>query len=448
MAQGSSMYEVKLVKPYIMKAKSLLILLFLASSAFAQDINMAFSSADENYTLDSITAMNIRTKEAITIGGDEILTLGSGTGIWQLQSQDLNTMIYPNPSMGKSILVVNIPEHQDILISVRNQLGQVVCQTEQLVKPGSQAFSISLKSAGIYFISIQHSKGTESLQLISSCNSDANMIYGIGHPSLEPAPVKAGVTRHSSFKSGTEGNFLPYIFGDPVRFYCHSGVHTTILQDQPREIKDYHYDVDFYPCIDADGKYYPVVLINDQIWMAENLAYIQEVSPPSLEEADAAHCYVYGYEGSNKQEALASENCKTYGVLYNWEAANSSCPTGWHLSTDEDWKSLESFLGMSDNELDALNIGRYTGNVAAKLKSLDHWEEEGNGDDLDGFNLLPGGWSGDGHFQEAGIRGSLWTSHEADEQNALFRSFGSASDGNSRMSGGKQYGASVRCVKD
>jgi len=53
------------------------------------------------------------------------------------------------------------------------------------------------------------------------------------------------------------------------------------------------------------------------------------------------HYYVYGYEGTNISEAKATANFINFGVLYNWPAAISSCPDGWHLPSDQEFKILE-----------------------------------------------------------------------------------------------------------
>ena len=55
--------------------------------------------------------------------------------------------------------------------------------------------------------------------------------------------------------------------------------------------------------------------------------------------------YVYGYEGTNVEEAKATKNYKTYGVLYNWNAAFYACPEGWHLPSDAEWAQLVDFIG-------------------------------------------------------------------------------------------------------
>ena len=107
-----------------------------------------------------------------------------------------------------------------------------------------------------------------------------------------------------------------------------------------------------------DGNTYSTVKLGNQIWMAENLAYLPEVSPSSLgavnnnDYADPFY-YVYGYEGSDVGQAKSNVNYGKYGVLYNWQAAIDACPAGWHLPTDADWKELEMFLGMSQSDTEA-----------------------------------------------------------------------------------------------
>ena len=51
-----------------------------------------------------------------------------------------------------------------------------------------------------------------------------------------------------------------------------------------------------------------------------------------------------------------AENGKKYGRLYTWEEAMQAgdLVAGWHLPTDEEWKTLEKHLGMSAADADKL----------------------------------------------------------------------------------------------
>ena len=82
-------------------------------------------------------------------------------------------------------------------------------------------------------------------------------------------------------------------------------------------------------------------------------------------------------------------NADTYGSLYNWYAVNdrrSIAPKGWHVPTDEEWKQLEMYLGMSQSQADQYAS---RGDEGKKLKSTYGWRGK-NTDDY-GFAALPAG---------------------------------------------------------
>ena len=108
-----------------------------------------------------------------------------------------------------------------------------------------------------------------------------------------------------------------------------------------------------------DGRKYKWVEIGDQVWMAENLAYLPAVDPPVYLSQYVPCYYVYDYNGISISNAKATDNFATYGVLYNWFAAMNTeessstnpsrvqgiCPIGWHLPSDMEWAELIDYLG-------------------------------------------------------------------------------------------------------
>lgn len=60
----------------------------------------------------------------------------------------------------------------------------------------------------------------------------------------------------------------------------------------------------------------------------------------------------------NRLESVNGQYSKKYGLLYTLEGARKAAPKGWRVPTDEDWKKLETALGMSAGELDQLEAWR------------------------------------------------------------------------------------------
>lgn len=198
-----------------------------------------------------------------------------------------------------------------------------------------------------------------------------------------------------------------------------------------------------------DGKTYKTVKIGNQWWMAENLAYLPEVYPPTSSSLIEPRYYVYEYTGSDVTTAQQQPNYTTYGVLYNWAAAKAACPPGWHLPTDAEWKQLEMALGMTQAQADA--IGYRGTDQGTQMKATTGWYNNGNGTNTSGFSALPGGnleRSG-GFFGYVGHGGIWLSSTETSTNGVLYRTLDFKDSKVCRYGGGnKECGWSVRCVRD
>jgi len=93
-----------------------------------------------------------------------------------------------------------------------------------------------------------------------------------------------------------------------------------------------------------DGKKYKTVRIGDQVWMAENLAYLPEVYKGIQFKKGYM---VYHYNDTIVEEAKKTKNYKEYGALYRYETALTGCPDGWKLPSVEDFEILIDLYGGS-----------------------------------------------------------------------------------------------------
>ncbi|MFA5229031.1 MAG: FISUMP domain-containing protein [Candidatus Paceibacterota bacterium] len=200
-----------------------------------------------------------------------------------------------------------------------------------------------------------------------------------------------------------------------------------------------------------DGKVYKTVTLGAQVWMAENLAYLPAVSAPSSGSYTEPYYYVYGYDGTDVAAAKATINYQTYGVLYNWPAAKTGCPEGWHLPSDEEWIQLEMYLGMTQEELYVLMNLRGT-DEGGKLKEAgtSHWNGPNTGaTNSSGFTALPCGVRlYGGSFGRVGLYGYWWSSTKYDTYYTWYRCLKYNDSSVYRSTGMKEVGLSVRCVRD
>jgi uncharacterized protein (TIGR02145 family) len=191
-----------------------------------------------------------------------------------------------------------------------------------------------------------------------------------------------------------------------------------------------------------DGKIYNIVTIGEQTWMAENLAYLPGVVGPQT-GSDTEPCYyVYGYdyEYEDVAKAKAFDNYKTYGVLYNWQAAMTACPEGWHLPSEAEWTQLTEYLG-----------GTAVAGGKMKEAGTAHWTTPNtDATNSSGFTALPGGNRSyfRGTFNAIGDYGDWWSS--TDDGTGSVRNWPLYNySGNFRSyQENKEMGLSVRCVRD
>ena len=211
---------------------------------------------------------------------------------------------------------------------------------------------------------------------------------------------------------------------------------------------------------DIEDNVYKTIKIGKQWWMAENLKttmYNDGTPIPYVDDnlewkgiSTPAYCWYDNEESTYKA---------TYGALYKWQTVNTGklCPKGWHVPSDAEWKILEMYLGMTQEQSDM--EGPRGAPAGGKLKEtgLDYWWEPNFGATNEtGFTALPGGVHvgipSENDFSGIGEVGCWWSStpffYGSDLVDAWkrFTSYGEANIGRDHPS--IMDGLSVRCLKD
>lgn len=205
---------------------------------------------------------------------------------------------------------------------------------------------------------------------------------------------------------------------------------------------------------DVEGNVYNTVVIGGQIWMAENLktTSYKDGTPIDIEESgnwgtteNGAYCW---YDNDSAQYA------EIYGALYNGYAVVSEnlCPTGWHVPTDDEWKTLEMFLGMSQAQADASEIVRGTNEGSKLAGDSNLWYGGAITDDSEfgssGFLGLPGGVRYSYNTFSSNSFAAYWWTSTTVYTSPWYRAISNDETGIYRTTANNNNGYSVRCVKD
>ncbi|MBN1952398.1 MAG: hypothetical protein JW801_14450 [Bacteroidales bacterium] len=200
-----------------------------------------------------------------------------------------------------------------------------------------------------------------------------------------------------------------------------------------------------------DGKIYPVVFIGDQCWMAKNLNVGTQINI-SVGQSDNSVIEKYCYDNDYS-------NCDLFGGLYTWpemmqytetESVQGVCPDGWHLPSDQEWKTMEEALGMSSNTLDLFDWRGTDQGAQLKATGTSIWTSPNNATNSSGFSALPGGYSIEDSDAFGGINDytTFWTSTIVDVNTIIYRLLDHEEIAVLRTTGYAPNGTPVRCIKD
>lgn len=442
----------------IMKRLLLLATYLLAYDANAQNYLISFAGTGALSTINTVKVENLATGESLSLNGDDNLRLSGPLGISYFENEhSLKIKIYPNPMQGSSVIEISPPLEGDAIISVWDMTGKVLAHFKGHLEISKQEFSLSGIKNGLHIINVQGNGYQFSGKLISTGKSGGTAIIA------RLSNSKQSVTEEKSIKDskGSQATVnMAYNDGDRLKFTAVSGNNSTVMTEIPTA--DHTVTFIFTECKDGDDNYYPVITINTQVWMAENLkttTYKDGITViPEVQGITAWSILTTpAYSWYNNDEATYKNT--TYGAIYNWYAVGTGnlCPEGWHVPTDAEWITLEDYLIAGGYNYD----GTTSGNKLAKaLASVTGWDPSsntgaiGNTDysekrNATGFTTLPGGYrDDDGTFNDVGKDGGWWSATEYDTYNAIDRWMYYSHTNVKRGAYSKRNGFSVRCLKD
>ena len=199
---------------------------------------------------------------------------------------------------------------------------------------------------------------------------------------------------------------------------------------------------------DQDGHTYKTIQIGTQEWMAENLRTTKYRGGQSIDSIYELLPWLENTTGAYTSANFITDKDCPKGKLYNWYAitnSNEICPVGWHVPTDDDWRTLLNFIDVNSG-------GGTLENVAAnkmKTSSPIYW---GNtlGTNETGFSAIPGAYLGaeiEG-FEGDDFSATFWSASAFTEESGSKVLLTAGDTSAFIVESNKKNGLSVRCVKD
>lgn len=433
-----------------MKKLGLLVFILCSLQANGQPFSISFSGIG----LSTVKVQNLTTGVIVDVPAGDVLYLSTITDIQEnidLKSSGLK--IYPNPMTDKSTLTILPPISGDAIITICDLTGKILIKFKDFLNNCAQEFSLSGLKNGLYVINVQGSSYHFSSELLSTGISDGTENITKLNDNIRTASIKKAMNE----AKGLEGTInMAYNSGERLKYTAVSGNNSTVMTDIPTTDKTVIFT--FSECKDGDNNYYPIVQIENQIWMAENLKttkYIDGTDIPQVTDNTAwSNLLTSGYCWYNNNIA----NKDIYGGLYNWYTVKTGnlCPSGWHFPNIgyNEFNILYNYLNMNGYRTIAI------GDIAKSVASTSGWASStipgavGNTDypalrNATGFSALPSGYRGSsGTFQGLGGWAYYWSDEYAYPEATTYVLIYLSGNFSGFNNNNRKSGMSVRCVRD
>lgn len=467
------------------KLLSILVVILISTSAFAQSVILTFTAKDatnQYVQLNRVTITNLTKGWQETIyWPDTTLTMLNGTGIADIVgANDYSPLRLsqnnPNPFTGTTEVGLMVATDGTVALDIADINGRIVVANDYTLQPGSHQFRITLATAGTYVMTARQSGQTSSIKMVCNGGTDANMIEYAGSVAMQDFASPQSPKSQNAPKYTTNN---PFTFGDQMEYVGYATINgseaesqrimqaqgasqTFTLQFTETQSLDGQACPEAATVTDVDNNTYNTVQIGTQCWMKENLRTTRYANGTSIAlGSSTSTTTAYRYYPNN-----SSSNVSTYGYLYNWKAlmGNSSsssvnpsgvqgiCPTGWHVPSDAEWTQLTDYVSSQSQYV----CGSNNYYIAKVLASTTGWNSSTNtcavgnypsANNATGFSALPAG-NYNGSFYDFGSHALFWSSTERNDNASYYRylSYGGADVGRDYYN--KRYGFSVRCLRD
>ena len=406
----------------------------------AQNYQVTFTATGASTTVTTVSVENLTSGTSLTLNGTDILNLTITTGITSPEyNQSSALKIFPNPMNDYTTLEVFPPFEGNASIIISEMTGKPVAWKQFYLEKNGQGFKLSGLKNGLYFVNIKGNGFQFSGKLISNGNANGNITIENAGRIIQTIEKKEATKISRGLEAAVD---MAYTTGDRLKFTGTSGNYKTIITDVPASNKTINFN--FVACRDADFNIYPVVTIGSQVWMAENLKTTKyNDGTTALTNVTDNTTWAGLSAGAYCDYSNTPTYSTTYGRLYNWYAVASTnpknvCPTGWHVATDAEWTTMETFLGGPT----------ITGSKLKETGTI-HWSSPNTATNETGFTALPGGYrSQSGSFGLMGSNGYWWTSTQGTASSGYYRNILNSSSNILSADYDKHAGFFVRCVKD
>ncbi len=193
---------------------------------------------------------------------------------------------------------------------------------------------------------------------------------------------------------------------------------------------------------DQQGNYYKTIIINNTIWMAENLRTSAFRNGSAIANVQSADQWSSTIDPAWVHYNNDSTFDCPYGKLYNWYAVNNPaglCPAGWHVPTTSEYDALFLALG-----------GPVSAGDRMKTAGFVYWlPSNANANNSFGFSAIGAGrrfFYGD--FEGLKYEGVFWHADSFDLNSAWVHGLSADMSTANLSIYPKRTGFPVRCVKD